>query len=172
MILVISTSLTPQSRSLALARGIVHEIQTAHDNVQLLDLASVTLPFCDGVKCYQDPLVHSLTAQVEDATGIILTSPIYNYDLNSAAKNFIELTGKGWENKVVGFACTAGGKSSYMAPLAFANSLMLDFRCLIIPRFVYATNDDFDAERQPDIPLRARLKQLADEVMALANRAN
>jgi FMN reductase len=38
-------------------------------------------------------------------------------------------------NKVVGFLCAAGGKSSYMSVMRLANSLMLDFRCLIIPHF-------------------------------------
>ena len=31
---------------------------------------------------------------------------------NAAAKNLIELTGKAWEDKIVGFACAAGANSS------------------------------------------------------------
>ena len=66
------------------------------------------------------------------------------YDLNAAAKNFIELTGRAWTNKVVGFICAAGGKGSYMSVTSFMNSLMLDFRCIIIPRFVYTDASGFD----------------------------
>ncbi len=55
----------------------------------------------------------------------------------------IELAGSAWEDKIVGFLCAAGGMSSYMSVMAYANSLMLDFRCVIIPRFVYATGDIF-----------------------------
>ncbi len=77
-------------------------------------------------------------------------------------KNLVELTGSAWENKIVGFACAAGGASSYMAIMALANSLMLDFRCVIIPRFVYATGDDFHEGNVPRPALAKRLKELAE----------
>jgi NAD(P)H-dependent FMN reductase len=170
MIVMVSSSLAPKSRSLALAQSLLSELQGHAKTSLLIDLATETLPCCDGNQCYQDPRVRELTQQIKDADGIIICSPVYNYDLNAAAKNFVELTGNGWENKVVGFACTAGGKTSFMAPLSFANSLMLDFRCLIVPRFVYATNEDYDSDRQPDENLRARLAKLADEVSTLAYR--
>ena len=44
---------------------------------------------------------------------------------------------------VVGFLCAAGGLGSYMSIMSLANSLMLDFRTVIVPRFVYATGDAF-----------------------------
>ena len=72
---------------------------------------------------------------------MIVAAPVYNYDVSASAKNMIELTGNAWEDKMVGFLCAAGGMSSYMSVMAYANSLMLDFRCVIIPRFVYATGD-------------------------------
>ena len=58
----------------------------------------------------------------------------------------IELTGSAWEDKIVGFLCAAGGMGSYMSVMAYANSLMLDFRCVIIPRFVFATGEGFDGD--------------------------
>ena len=77
--------------------------------------------------------------------GIVVATPIYNYDASAAAKNLVELTGRAWQNKVVGFLCAAGGDGSYMSIMALANSLMLDFRCVIVPRFVYATGGAFAA---------------------------
>ena len=65
-------------------------------------------------------------------------------------KNMIELTGSAWEDKIVGFLCAAGGHTSYMSVMSYANSLMLDFRCVIIPRFAFATSDAFDGERITD----------------------
>ena len=75
-----------------------------------------------------------------------MAAPVYNYDVSASAKNMIELTGSAWEDKIVGFLCAAGGMSSYMSVMAYANSLMLDFRCVVIPRFVFATGDAFDDE--------------------------
>jgi len=85
------------------------------------------------------------------------------------AKNLLELTGGSWENKTVGFLCAAGGSSSYMSIMGLANSLMLDFRCLIIPRFVYAKGDDFTAKQQPTAKLAERLTTLAEASIRIRN---
>ena len=90
------------------------------------------------------PSAKKLSTAVEEADGVIVAAPVYNYDVSASAKNMIELTGSAWEDKIVGFLCAAGGMSSYMSVMAYANSLMLDFRCVVIPRFVFATGDAFD----------------------------
>lgn len=63
--------------------------------------------------------------------------------------------------KSVGFLCAAGGDRSYMSPIAFANSLKLDFRRLIIPRFVYCTKADFDDDGMLGASLHERVDALA-----------
>jgi FMN reductase len=83
----------------------------------------------------------------------------------AAAKNMVELTGSAWEDKVVGFLCAAGGMGSYMSVMSFANSLMLDFRCLIIPRFVYATGDSFDGDKLTDTKVVKRIEQVVAELV-------
>jgi FMN reductase len=106
-----------------------------------------------------------LRTAVERADGILVAAPVYNYDVAAAAKNMIELTGSAWEDKIVGFLCAAGGRGSYMSVMAYANSLMLDFRCVIIPRFAFATSDAFDGERISDKKITQRIKQVADELV-------
>ena len=49
------------------------------------------------------------------------------YEHAIALANLVELTGRLWENKVVGFLCSAGGPGSYMSIMGLANSLMLDY---------------------------------------------
>lgn len=128
----------------------------------LLDLRDVTLPFCDGDAAYGHPESVRCTAFLAEARVIIVATPVYNYDVNAAVKNLVELTGRSWENKVVGFVCAAGGLGSYMAVMSFANSLMLDFRCLVIPRFVYATSDDFQDDRISAEKIKQRLAELGE----------
>jgi FMN reductase len=113
--------------------------------------------------------VTTLSALIAAARVIIIATPIYNYDANAAAKNLVELTGSSWEDKTVGFLCAAGGGSSYMSIMGLANSLMLDFRCLIIPRFVYAKGDDFREKKHPTADLVARIGQLAEASMKIRN---
>ncbi len=94
--------------------------------------------------------------------------PIYNYDVNAAAKNLIELTGRAWTNKVVAFLCAAGGQGSYMSVMPLANSLMLDFRCVIVPRFVYATGEHFDDDGRIDDSITRRTHELCHFALGLS----
>ena len=56
-----------------------------------------------------------------------------------------------------------------MSIMGLANSLMLDFRCLIIPRFVYARGDDFTEKQKPTADLSRRIAQLAEASMKIRN---
>jgi FMN reductase len=49
--------------------------------------------------------------------------------------------------------------------MAYANSLMLDFRCVIIPRFAFATSNAFDTEQITDKKITERIKEVADELV-------
>lgn len=159
--LVISASLNPESNSRLLARTAHAELTAAGHDVTLLDLRELPLPLCDGSTAYKHPGTATARALISGADGILVTTPIYNYDANAALKNLVELTGKAWENKVVGFACAAGGGSSYMGIMALANSLMLDFRCTIVPRFVYSTEADFSGETITNADVARRTQELA-----------
>ena len=168
-ILVVSCSLNPESSSHALAQQVLKDLAAAGPDVTatLVDLRDHPMPLCDGQTCTNSS-VAELTAMVRAADAILLAVPVYNFDANAAAKNLVEHTGSAWENKIVGFLAAAGGQSSYMSLMPLANSLMLDFRCLIIPRFVYATGADFAGDRVTSPKIRARVAQLAAETLRLA----
>jgi FMN reductase len=162
--LVLSCSLNPKSRSRDLARVVHGELEAQGHPVRFLDLQDFPLPLCDGATAYADPNVAKLRDQIDAARGIVLATGIYNYDVNAAAKNMVELTGRAWNDKVVGFVCAAGGHGSYMSLMPFANSLMLDFRCLVIPRFVYAPDTDPEDETFGSEAIRRRSEDLASEL--------
>jgi len=128
---------------------------------QIIDLRGLPLPFCDGEAAYDHRSVLILSEKISAARVVILATPIYNFDASAALKNLIELTGDSWEGKVVGFLCAAGGSMSYMSVMSLANSLMLDFRCLIIPRIVYATSQDFTDGELSSSVVRERIRELA-----------
>lgn len=119
------------------------------------------LPICDGDSCYNNKQVQEIRSKIENAKGIILAVPVYNFNASASAKNLIELTGDAWENKIVSFVCAAGGRSSYMSMMPLATSLMLDFRCVILPNYVYASHEDFNGEEVSD-KIKERLKLLAE----------
>lgn len=164
--LVISSSLNPGSNSRLLARE-AHRLLSEKHKTEWLDLQEVELPQCDGNAAYGHPNVAKVAKLISEATCILVAVPIYNYASGSAAKNLIELTGRAWTDKTVGFLCAAGGKSSYMSIMGMANSLMLDFRSLIIPRFVYADGSSFSNDSVHDPAIQSRIEELVAAAIRL-----
>jgi FMN reductase len=163
--LVVSTSGNPDSNSRRMGRLAFAHLQKLKVDPQWLDIRDLELPLCDADACYATPGAQKLTRAIKFADGILVAAPVYNFDVSASAKNMIELTGQAWENKVVGFLCAAGGMTSYMSVMAYANSLMLDFRSVIIPRFVYATGSAFDGDMPTDAKIVERIEQVAAELV-------
>jgi FMN reductase len=163
--LVISTSGNPDSNSRRMGRIAFAHLQSRQVDCDWIDIREMDLPLCDADKCYSMPGAQKLSAAIEAADGILVAAPVYNYDVAAAAKNMIELSGSAWEDKIVGFLCAAGGEGSYMSVMSYANSLMLDFRCVIIPRFVYATSDAFHRDELTDKRIAHRIERVADDLI-------
>ena len=173
-IIIISCSLHPQSRSNVLARQMVSTLQTQGIRAPLYDLRDYDIDFCDAMTASDKPDAKMIISAIAEADAVLLAVPIYNYDVNAAAKNLLEIGLRAWNNKLVGFMCAAGGRASYMSVMSLANSLMLDFRCLIVPRFVYATGDDFGNDRAEDMyvsseAVQERITELGQTTLDLMN---
>ena len=167
-VLVIGCSLNPDSNSQILARESVAIFQALGVETELIDLRQRPLPVCDGESA--DPATEAIAASVRSADAIVLAVPIYNFDVNAAAKNLVEHVGSAFEDKLIAFLCSAGGSASYMSVMGLANSLMLDFRCLIVPRFVYSTGGCFRDGKLVSEDVAKRVRQLCDDVVRLGSR--
>jgi NAD(P)H-dependent FMN reductase len=170
--LIVCTALRRDSKTHTLARAMAECVRAAGLEPDLLDLGADPLPPCDGAACYADPAVKAATARVLQAGAVVFCSPIYNYQLNSAAKNFIELTNSGWPDKIIGLVVNAGGDRSFLSVLPLANSLWLDHHCLIAPRFVYVTPAAFDEQGalKADSDIGSRMTALAVNLARLTTR--
>ena len=162
--LVISTSLREGSRSKIMAEALTKSVKYS----EFFDLQSNPLPMCDGDKCYDLPEVIDFRKKVKNAKGIIMAIPIYNFNVSSGAKNVIELGGRMLYDKVFGFICAAGGKRSYMSVMSFANSLMIDYRCFIIPKFVYALKNDFNGNKITNPEIIQRISELGNDLIRIS----
>lgn len=173
LITIFSTSLNPDSRSRILARAAAGVLEQLGVEYELMDLAELSLPICDASYCYAHPNVVRCIQAIENSSAVFVATPVYNYDVSASAKNLIELTGRAWTDKVVAFLATAGGSGSYMSLMGLANSLMLDFHSLIVPRFVYATGSAFEMGELRDPEIAARVMALVSQTLrisgALAN---
>ena len=138
-------------------------------DVEFFNLQENPLPMCDGDECYDLPEVLDFRKKIKNAEGIIMAIPVYNFNASSGAKNIVELGGSMLYDKTFGFLCAAGGRSSYMSVMSLANSLMLDFRCYIIPKFVFATKNDFEEGKIVNPEIKNRIKELGSELVRVSN---
>jgi FMN reductase len=169
LVVVSSLSTNPNGLTRSLARAVEGAASGLGVPTRRIDLSACDLPLCAGVQSAEHPVAKQIGEAIRAASAVLLVAPVYNYALSAAAKNLIELTGSAWADKVVGILCTAGGRSSYMAPLSLANSLMLDFGCLIVPRFVYATTGDFDGDRSASPEFQQRVQELVERTARVAD---
>lgn len=168
-VLIVSASLNDGSNSRILARELEAKWSGSNVETTFLDLRDADLPICDGGAAYGDERVGKAKELVEAADAYVFATPIYVYNVNSALKNFVELVGRAMEDKLVGFLCAAGGRMSYMSVMNFANTLMLDFRTLVLPRFVYAASEDFE-DGKPNETIDRRIDQFATAFAELATK--
>ena len=141
-------------------------------DVEFFDLLKNPLPMCDGEDCYDLPEVLDFREKVKNAEGIIMAIPVYNFNASSGSKNIVELGGSMLYDKTFGFLCAAGGRNSYMSVMSLANSLMLDFRCYIIPKFVYATKNDFEEGNIVNSEIKSRIEELGSELIRVSKALN
>ncbi len=168
-ILILSCSLNPTSNSRVLALAAQTYLNQLDEvSNTLIDARALDIPDFDHESTYQSAGVQHLTDQLAKADSIIIATPVYNWGTSGVIKKIIENTGtddtgrlvRAWEDKVVTFLCAAGVPQSYMAYLPLANSLMLDYKCMINPHITFAIEDDFSDGRISNPKIEQRLTRV------------
>lgn len=180
---VLSTSLDPESRSAWLAELTAEQLRAAGHAVTHLDLRRDPLPPFDNVQgeggCYAHPSSERYYRAIREADGIFLAAPVYNWGLGSGTKALVELTGSSdaerglhgaWFDQPVTFLISGGLDHGYLSHGALAFGLMVDFRCVVNPHFVYATSAHWDAPGVPGEWLRERLQRTVERGVDLSQR--
>jgi len=173
---IVSGSLDADSKSRRLAELTREIVAGAGHDTDFIDLRAADLPPFDNARAFDHPSYAQLHARLAASDGIFLASPVYNWGLSAAVKSLIELTGStvesdrrgAWFDKIVTFLCAGGLPHSYMAASSLATALMLDFKCVINPYQVYATERDWTADAAPSATLRARLEKAVAVKLELA----
>jgi NAD(P)H-dependent FMN reductase len=150
---VISCSLDPASSSRRLAEQSAALLTAIGHRSDVVDLATVALPAFDNDRVFDSDAFGALHQLIREADGVVLAFPIYNWAPSSNVKSLIEATGAtggshraAWFDKVITFVCAAGLPHSYMATGALAQSLMLDFKCVVNPYTAYFSERDWEAD--------------------------
>ncbi len=110
----IAGSLRPGSYSHQALELAIQRVKALGVEVEIVDLRSLNLPFCDGSKEYPDhPDVEKLRQAVRRADGIILATPEYHGSISGVLKNALDLMSfDELSDKVTGLISVLGGQSN------------------------------------------------------------
>ncbi|NJL23428.1 MAG: NAD(P)H-dependent oxidoreductase [Leptolyngbyaceae cyanobacterium SM1_3_5] len=110
----IGGSLRPDSYTYLALQVAAQRVEALGAEVEILDLRSMNLPFCNGGDDYSDhPDVERLQRSVREADGLILATPEYHGSISGVLKNALDLMSfEQLEGKVVGSVSVLGGESN------------------------------------------------------------
>ncbi len=163
-ITIIATSLNEDSKSQNLAKLFESHLIDEKISCERFDIRTMNIPFCGSSESWGSKDVMIIKESVERSSHIVFAVPVYNYYVNSAAKNIVELISRAFTKKVIGFICSAGGSSSYMSVMSFANHLMLDFRSIIVPRFLYVDPGGWNDDKTLKSEINDRMRLLISDL--------
>lgn len=167
-ILILSCSLKRESRSRILAQAAQERLHDQGVETRLIDMRELSLPEYGDDDVSDSVAVQQLMRELVWADGVVISTPIYNWSVNSVLKKVVEATGadetgrkvRAWEDKVVTFLCAAGTQRAYLAYLPTANSLMVDYKCIINPHIVFAVGSDFEDGKIASEAVAERLQRV------------
>lgn len=110
----IGGSLRPNSSTYLALQVAAQRVEALGAEVEILDLRSMNLPFCDGGDDYSAyPDVERLQRSVREADGLILATPEYHGSVSGVLKNALDLMGfEELSGKVAGVISVLGGQSN------------------------------------------------------------
>lgn len=171
-VLLLSFSLNPQSRSLKALEKAYEYLELLGFQPTLIDMREYELPFYDGTdKVLSNKQVNRLVEIFNGAKKIIISTPIYNFDVNAALKNFIDILSvskyqsKHLTRQTIAFIGAMGSEKSYMSllPSLVGFQFSLGFYCL--PKIVICVPRNFDSVGNIDLDLEGRIRELCNSLM-------
>jgi len=138
--LILSSSLSENSRSFLLCKAVKEELIAKGDNITFVDARNIPMqPVHRGLS----PEMETLVKQVEQADNIIIGMGVHCYSVNDSLKILLDTCFGKATGKFFGILCAAGGERSYLSTMQLTQICMNEWRMMQMPRIVYATGKDF-----------------------------
>jgi NAD(P)H-dependent FMN reductase len=165
--LIISSSLSPESRSFILCKEVYDRLKKKRVDVELVDSRKVELlPHhkgpTDGMK--------KLIAKMTKADNVIFGMGVHNYSVNDSLKIILDSFPKpACNDKFFGIVCAAGGNNSYLSTMHLTQMCMNEWRMIQLPRIVYATGRDYQGDKVNENILE-RIDQFCDDFVRVGKK--
>jgi FMN reductase len=143
---VILGSTTPPGRMHRAVDGAIERAAARGTSADLLDLGTVKLGFADGTPPEQlgDDTAATIAA-IENASALIVATPVYRGSLTGSLKNLFDLTPvPALQGKVVGLLAMGASDHHFLGAERHLRDVLAFFGALVMPVAVYLNNKDFE----------------------------
>ncbi len=165
--LIISSSLSPNSRSYVLCKAVQDGLKKRKVDVEFVDARKIELlPYhrgpTDGMK--------KLISKVMKADNVVFGMGVHNYSVNDGLKIILDsLPKEACTGKFFGVVCSAGGSNSYLSTMHLTQMCMNEWRMIQLPRIVYATKKDFEGDDLNE-GIQERIDQFCDDFSKIGKK--
>lgn len=143
---VILGSTTPPGRMHRAVDGAIERAAARGTSADLLDLGTLKLGFADGTPPDQtgDDTAATIAA-LENATALIVATPVYRGSLTGSLKNLFDLTPvPALQGKVVGLLAMGASDHHFLGAERHLRDVLAFFGAVVMPVAVYLNNGDFE----------------------------
>jgi NAD(P)H-dependent FMN reductase len=172
---IIVASTRPGRLGLPLGRWVEAEARThgGFDEVELIDLAEVALPFMDEphhprLRRYTQQHTRDWSAKVGEADAFVFVMPEYNYGYTAELKNALDYLHHEWQYKPVGLVSyggvAAGTRAAQMIKQVVTTLKMVPLQEAVSIPFVHQFFDD-EQRLTPDDVMTSSAKAMLDELV-------
>jgi NAD(P)H-dependent FMN reductase len=165
--LIISSSLSENSRSYLLCKAVKEELIAKGDNITFVDARNIPMqPVHRGISTEME----TLAKQVEQADNIIIGMGVHCYSVNDSLKILLDTCFGKATGKFFGILCAAGGERSYLSTMQLTQICMNEWRMMQMPRIVYATGKDFKEDIIITTEVLERIVLFSEEFHSIGNK--
>jgi FAD reductase [NAD(P)H] len=141
--------------------------------VELLDLRSLQIEFCDGrpITEYTGD-TKKVIEQMLSADGYVFGTPIFQGSFSGAFKNLIDLIPPAaFKHKVMGFVTTGGNPQHFLVAENQLKPLAGYLSGYVIPKTIFAHNSQFNQKNEiEDIELLGDIREFTQQICLLSER--
>ena len=165
--LILSSSLSENSRSYLLCKAVKEELIAKGDNITFVDARNIPM---QPVHRRLSPEMETLAKQVEQADNIIIGMGVHCYSINDAMKILLDACFGKATGKFFGILCAAGGERSYLSTMQLTQICMNEWRMMQLPTIVYATGEDFKENIITSAEVLERIEVFSEEFHSIGNK--
>ena len=165
--LIISSSLSPESKSFVLCSKVNEELLRKNIKCEIIDSRKIQLTACHYEKSTE---MEVLTEKISKADNLIIGMGVHCYSINDSLKIILDTCFKEVTGKFYGILCSAGGEKSYLSTMHLTQICMNEWRMIQLPRIIYATSKDFEGNKIITQELNERILKFSKEFITIGNK--